>query len=1402
MNILRNLTASLAVALAASTITAPTAHAHRPDVNSGTPSTDTPSRLKARTDCAPGRASIDQDINNVRARLLTGGDVWWNGDDGRYIVPKVALGEQEVSSLFAGAVWLGGLDPAGNLKFAGQAYGRSQGNFDFYPGPLDPETGEVSRSTCAQWDQFFVVTASEIREHQRLFAQALAGEIEYTDDLIPLGVKGWPGKGNPYFEEVHGFAPPNTNQGLAGFYDYCDDEGECNTDGLYDPLQGDLPIIEIEGCEDFYNENLDLRDAPQFPDQMIFWIYNDNGNVHENSGADIPLQMEVQVQAFAYATNDVLNNMTFQRYKLINRGKELLRDTYFGIWIDGDLGCYTDDYIGCDTTRSLAIYYNQDPIDGSTGTVCEGGVPTYGTEVPIMGIDYFRGPKQFIDVLDSLGNVIDEREEELGMSSFTYFNNASVGNPPPQTTDPTSGVPQEWYNYLSGVWKDGSAYTFGGIGYQTGGMETTYAFPSPPTDESPEAWSMCSENLGEGDRRTIQASGPFRLRSGAINELIIGVPWIPNELTYPCPELTRLLAADDLAQNLFDACFDITDGPDAPDLDIIELDRRLTLVLTNDERASNNAFQAYAEQDLLAPDDATDSLYRFEGYKVYQLRDANVSVADLNDPTQARLISQSDVTNGVGELFNWEALVNPLDPTRPVFAPEPQVNAAATDEGVQTVIRVTTDQFAAGQDPRLINHKPYYFTVVSYAYNNYEDFDPFDGTGQPRPYLEGRNNVRTYVGVPRPITDVVLGDDNATAVVTRLDGVGTGPFFLDLAEGERERLVSGGDFMPVYQDGQAPVQAQVYNPFDAEGGVYRIEFVESGDDDGVDPDDTWQMVDQNGTVVIEGQSFDAVNEQVIGTLGVSVTLGQVVEPGSDEVLGRDNGCIGYEVTMPNGGEMWFQPIPDDAALPIPGIARQIFNFMQTDASTESDVSGNAVALDPNEGLADCFEGQWTTMALSTYRNDLAQGFGFISPAYLTGLNRARDLYELEALNNVDIVFTDNPDLWSRCVIVEMATNAFTAAGGVESVDGADQFDLRAQPSVGKSDADGDGLPDPDGDVDADGDDRMGMGWFPGYAIDVETGVRLNIFFGENSALRFNDDELNPYNSLYREDGELTGEPLFPLTGADMMFNPTDEIYLIPPEDPTPQLFYTIAGGHHFVYVTREPYDECETLYNGLKSNSRRDKREALSVLTYASLVTSSQDFKPYSQGLVPAETVAKLRVNNPYAVAQVDADDRIDEAPTGVNGGYPAYELAFGDVSAQPVPVERGDSILSFVNIVPNPYYGFSEYEIDEFSNIIRITNLPRVAEITIYSLDGKFIRSYSRAETDPGVDVNPDDRRTNNRAIRSRQIYPDLDWDMKNNKGIPVSSGVYLIHVNAFELGERTLKSFIIQRSFDPSGL
>ena len=75
-------------------------------------------KLRFAENCNNAVAQIDQAINNVRARLTTGGDVWWDSNDGRYIVPKVPAGLPEVSSIFAGAVWLGGVDPAGNLKIA------------------------------------------------------------------------------------------------------------------------------------------------------------------------------------------------------------------------------------------------------------------------------------------------------------------------------------------------------------------------------------------------------------------------------------------------------------------------------------------------------------------------------------------------------------------------------------------------------------------------------------------------------------------------------------------------------------------------------------------------------------------------------------------------------------------------------------------------------------------------------------------------------------------------------------------------------------------------------------------------------------------------------------------------------------------------------------------------------------------------------------------------------------------------------------------------------------------------------------------------------------------------------------------------------------------------------------
>jgi len=404
--------------------------------------------------------------------------------------------------------------------------------------PPRPIWGLTSKDTCARWDKFFTVAGESIRELRAAFEEADGQQLD--PGTLPDDILGWPATGNEYFFDVHGFDLPNTTQGLAGFWDE-------DLDGIYDPTLGDYPIIEIRGC----------GETPQFPEEMTFWIYNDAGNIHRESNLPTQIQMEVQVQAFAYTTSDDINSMTFQRYKLINRAPEDIFDTYFAMWVDADLGCFQDDYVGTDTTRSLAYVYNSDARDG-LGTTCNcDGVETYCDEVPILGVDYFRGPRR--PIFDENGNQIGE--EELGMSSFITIYNAGIGSPDPGTTDP--GTAQEYYNYLEGRWLDGSVLQNCGDGYDEDGScdPTRFVFSDAPNVTG--GFNMVTADLGVRDPRTLQASGPFTLQPGAVNELIVGVVWVPDQ-TYPNPSIQRLQQADDLAQSLFDNCFDICDGPDAP----------------------------------------------------------------------------------------------------------------------------------------------------------------------------------------------------------------------------------------------------------------------------------------------------------------------------------------------------------------------------------------------------------------------------------------------------------------------------------------------------------------------------------------------------------------------------------------------------------------------------------------------------------------------------------------------------------------------------------------------------------------------------------------------------------------------------------------------------------------------
>ena len=103
---------------------------------------------------------------------------------------------------------------------------------------------------------------------------------------------------------------------------------------------------------------------------------------------------------------------------------------------------------------------------------------------------------------------------------------------------------------------------------------------------------------------------------------------------------------------------------------------------------------------------------------------------------------------------------------------------------------------------------------------------------------------------------------------------------------------------------------------------------------------------------------------------------------------------------------------------------------------------------------------------------------------------------------------------------------------------------------------------------------------------------------------------------------------------------------------------------------------------------------------------------------------------------------------------------------------------LKMINIVPNPYKAYSEYERNRIDSRVKITNLPERCTIRIYSVNGKLVKTFKKD--------NPSTFQ---------------DWLLINHKGIAVASGVYLIHVDVPGVGEVVIKSFLAMRQVDLNG-
>jgi hypothetical protein len=1414
----------------------------------------------ANRDCAKPNTRAELNINNIRTQIWNDGTMWWDHvGTARYEIPKSSdPNAVRKNALFAGGIWITGLDPAtSNIQVAAMTFGTG-GQVTYWSGPIDTITGSTNKDRCAQWDYIWQIDKRTIQDFVLRFE---AGNIRSRAD-VPEQILYWPGRRNRYLaaRPEKPLTEADLNFQTARFVDK-------NRDGIYDPLAGDYP--QLPG-----DKGRNAGDINSAADQSLFHVNNDQGNT-KNLGnfqrADA-IGMEIHTESFAYATADPRNDMTFYRNKLINKGSKVIDSCYFAQWVDADLGYAFDDYVGCDVARGLGICYNGDDNDET--------LQGYGSNPPSVAVDFFIGPQA--DELDGIDNdkdgIVDEENEKIIASNFIYYNSGGGIN-----GDPTSA--RDYFNYCRGKWKaeagspwmtydmrQGTTPEGQTINYQGRNIiarRTKFMFPDTSDQRicwgqegnvsrpcpSPDPWGNSlplpawNERVAgnpPADRRFLTTAGPFTLVPGAVNDLTIGVVWARATSGGSVGSFRQLLINDDRAQRLFDNDFVGVNGPNEPIVDVVELNREVVLVIRPDSFLGTTT-ETYTVRDGSFTDTRYDSLYRFQGYIVYQLADPTVSTTELSNPDRARIVAQSDLQDTVSTIINEFD-----DPD--LGGRSRQVMVRGNNRGIQRIIRINRDQFNDDREG-LINFKKYYFRVIAYAYNNHpqnlgEDF--LFSTPRRDPKTGGLITVVTGIPhnpAPEQGGTVIGGRVDLNLPLVRVTGSGNGGNELDSLSPSSEAAIVAQTLTnsEISYAGTSPVSVKVFNPKRLTNGSFKLEVSSRirmrrtgsylpavGDKlqatlstvippnageaafslstsiaqsagravvNRVLPTSTPDVYDLDVTMYNddEGGRFTRVIEERKASNGSFIQYIETQETFSKE---GDNSQVAtaieyvgadyWKLTNTTSNSITYSDFrisqAQEQLLPQYGIAINVTDKvnpgefyeinprlgLQSGTVLHADrrrtwVSQANALLSVDRGIKGGDRDAWLAVdKAANYFNVLNGSFmpyfaarpgnRPISP-YDTVIGGALTLRTFGAryssgsvdedgirstlrnLHNVDVVLTADRTKWTRCVVLQ---------GNPEGAANDNERLLKSTvPSITR-----DGTPS--GENAPDGTPSTGMGWFPGYVVDLDRGIRLNLMFSE-----------------FRYDGSYASftqgvNPGTQASGNDLQYT-----------------FSGFAGtfirpSHHHLYVMNTPYDEArnyEREFDEIEAFPRFPINRFLGkVIGVHAQTMWVGDIQTVGDSL---QTDARL---------QLRVDRRLESYPR--RGGdtltNPVYSFNSQGFATQRGVEAVAKSALDIIRAVPNPYYAYSQYESDKVDNRIYITNLPSKCTVSIYSLSGSLIRRFTR-------DVS-------NVANQNEQTYQE--WDLKNQFGLPIASGTYLIHIDAGSLGEKTIKWFGAIRPIDLSGL
>ncbi|MDP4196611.1 MAG: T9SS type A sorting domain-containing protein [Bacteroidota bacterium] len=140
------------------------------------------------------------------------------------------------------------------------------------------------------------------------------------------------------------------------------------------------------------------------------------------------------------------------------------------------------------------------------------------------------------------------------------------------------------------------------------------------------------------------------------------------------------------------------------------------------------------------------------------------------------------------------------------------------------------------------------------------------------------------------------------------------------------------------------------------------------------------------------------------------------------------------------------------------------------------------------------------------------------------------------------------------------------------------------------------------------------------------------------------------------------------------------------------------------------------------------------------------------------------RSNTGYVVG-----DQFALWPNHINTAKDAWQFKSATVT---VSDDAAKADVEKINVFPNPYYAVNSQELNKYQKFVTFSHLPQDATLRIFNLAGQLVRTIQKNTTD--------------------QFQR---WDLNNDSGLPVASGLYIVHVDMPKLGKtKILKVAVIQ--------